>query len=101
MLDTNFSKQNGEENNMIRPNSKYAAYSLMLSIIAFGLMLSHFFSSYIKDLPFIIDIAFILIGISFLLSSNTEINSRKSFYIYLICGTVIIVISLLNIYQQL
>lgn len=86
---------------MIRPNSKYAAYSLILSIISFGLILSHFFSSSIKSLPFIFDIAFILLGISFLLSSNTEINSRKSFYTYLIFGTVIIVIFLLNIYKQL
>ncbi|TQR19439.1 hypothetical protein [Psychrobacillus vulpis] len=86
---------------MLRPNSKYAAYSLMSSIIALGLMLPTFFSSSIKSLPFIFDMGFLLLGISFILSSNTEINNKKSFYIYLICGTVIIVVSLLNIYKQL
>ncbi|MFF2755882.1 hypothetical protein ACFVR1_19500 [Psychrobacillus sp. NPDC058041] len=86
---------------MHRPNSEYAAYSLMLSIIAVGLMLSHFISSSLNSFPFIFDIGLMLLGISFLLSSNTEINSKKSFYIHLIFGTVIIVISLLNIYKQL
>ena len=86
---------------MLRPNSKYVAYSLILSTIAVGLMLFHFISSSIKSFPYIFDIGFILLGISFLLFSNTEINSKKSFYLYLICGIVIIVLSLLNIYKQL
>lgn len=86
---------------MLRPNSEYASYSLILSMIAVGLMLSAFISSSIKSFPFIFEIGFMLLGISFLLSSNTEINSKGSFYLHLISGTIIIVFSLLNIYKQL
>lgn len=86
---------------MLRPNSEYAAYSLMLSIIGVGLMLSYFLSSSLQSFHFIFDIGFMLLGISFLLSSNTEINSKGSFYLHLICGTIIIVFSILNIYKQL
>lgn len=87
-------------NNMLRPNSEYASYSLMLSVIAVGLMLSHFISS-LELFPFIFDIGFIFLGISFILSSNTEVNCKTSFYLHLICGTIIIILSLFNIYKQL
>ena len=83
----------------IKPNAKFSLYSYILIIIALPLMLTPYLYSAFTYSQLFFEIGLLLFGVSFVVSSNTEIHNKKSFYLSLVCGTVIIIVSLLNIYK--
>ena len=85
----------------IKPNAKFSLSSYMLIIIALPFMLTPYLYSAFTYSQLFFEIGLLLFGVSFVVSSNTEIHIKKTFYISLVCGTVIIIVSLLNIYKLL
>lgn len=87
------------EAKLIKPNAKFSLYSYTLIIIALPFMLTPYVFTAFTFSQMFFEIGLLLFGVSFVVSSNTEIHNKKSFYISLVCGTIIIIVSLLNIYK--
>lgn len=83
----------------IKHNTKFSFYSYVLISISLPLMLTPYLYSAFTYSQLFFEMGLLLFGVSFVVSSNTEIHIKKSFYVSLVCGTVIIIISLLNIYK--
>ena len=83
----------------IKHNTKFSFYSYVLISISLPLMLTPYLYSAFTYSQLFFEIGLLLFGVSFVVSSNTEIHIKKTFYVSLVCGTVIIIISLLNIYK--
>lgn len=85
--------------NFIKPFIRDSVYSQVIRILALSLMLTPYLSAEDNYSQIFFEIGLLLLGVSFVVSSNTEINDKISFYVSLISGTVIIIFSLLNIYK--
>lgn len=89
------------ESEQIKPNAKFSLYSYVLIIIALPFMLTPYLNSAFTYSKLFFEFGLLLFGVSFVVSSNTEIHIKKAFYISIVCGTVIIIVSLFNIYKLL